>query len=160
MYTENLNGQMLVRYADGRVGSGRDPLDVEALFRELGEGDQLDLPLPEGTRIGHMHLYASGLDSSLYFYANLLGFQEGPIFTAFRMGEVGLDEQQPHVVAFNTWKGEGIPPMHLACNTSRSCCPAPASFSAWPSMFRRPARRSSRHRKDGWCATRCRSQSS
>ena len=35
MCTENLNGQMLVRYADGRVGSGRDPLDVEALFREL-----------------------------------------------------------------------------------------------------------------------------
>ncbi|MEZ4517205.1 MAG: hypothetical protein R3C44_10330 [Chloroflexota bacterium] len=26
------------------------------------------------------------------------------------MGEVGLDEQQPHVVAFNTWKGVGIPP--------------------------------------------------
>ncbi len=32
------------------------------------------------------------------------------MFKNFRMGEVGLDEHQPHVIAFNTWKGEGIPP--------------------------------------------------
>ena len=57
-----------------------------------------------------MHLYAAGLDSSMRFYAGVLGFEEGPMFSAFRMGEVGLDAQQPHVVAFNTWKGENIPP--------------------------------------------------
>jgi catechol 2,3-dioxygenase len=104
------NGQMVVRYADGRTGSGRDPLDIEALFAELDEGEPLDLPLPEGTRIGHMHLYASGLDSSMNFYGHILGFQAGMVIEGFRMGEVGLDEQQNHVVAFNTWKGEGIPP--------------------------------------------------
>jgi len=107
---ESVNGQIVVRYADGRVGSGRDPLDLDALFRELDESDRLDLPLPEGTQLGHMHLYASSLEASLNFYANILGFQAGPMFSAFRMGEVGLDERQPHVVAFNTWKGEGIPP--------------------------------------------------
>lgn len=107
---ELVNGQMVVRYADGRIGSGRDPLDVEALFRELSDQDRLDLPLPEGTRIGHMHLYASSLDASMNFYARILGFQEGPLIESFRMGEVGLDEQQPHVIAFNTWKGTGIPP--------------------------------------------------
>ena len=32
------------------------------------------------------------------------------MIASFRMGEVGLDAQQPHVIAFNTWKGEGIPP--------------------------------------------------
>ncbi len=104
------NGQFVVRYADGRVGSGRDPLDVEALFRELDDSDRLDLPLPEGTRIGHVHLYASGLNSSMAFYARVLGFQEGPMAAGWRMGEVGLDDQQPHVIAFNTWKGNGIPP--------------------------------------------------
>jgi catechol 2,3-dioxygenase len=107
---EIANGQMIVRYADGRIGDGRDPLDLEALFSELDESDRLDEPLPEGTRIGHMHLYASGLESSMQFYNGLLGFEAGPIITGFRMGEVGLDEQQPHVVAFNTWKGEGVPP--------------------------------------------------
>lgn len=107
---EIVNGQMQVRYADGRIGTGRDPLDVDALFQELDENDRLDVPLPEGTRIGHMHLYASGLDTSMHFYHSILGFEQGPVIESFRMGEVGLDEQQPHVIAFNTWKGEGIPP--------------------------------------------------
>ena len=107
---ETVNGQMIVRYADGRIGSGRDPLDVEALFRELADDERLDLPLPEGTRIGHMHLYGSSLEQSMHFYANILGFQVGPLITSFRMGEVGLDDQQPHVIAFNTWKGTNLPP--------------------------------------------------
>lgn len=105
-----VNGQLAVRYADGRIGSGRDPLDVEALFAELAEDDPIDLPLPEGTRLGHMHLYASGLDTSMNFYANILGFHAGPVITSFRMGEVAMDDLQPHVVAFNTWKGPGLPP--------------------------------------------------
>lgn len=105
-----VNGEMVVRYADGRIGTGRDPLDLEALFSELAEDERLDVPLPEGTRLGHMHLYVSSLDTSMNFYSTILGYQEGPLITNFRMGEVGLDEQQPHVVAFNTWKGEGIPP--------------------------------------------------
>lgn len=107
---EVLDGRMVVRYADGRIGDGRDPLDVEALLRELDESDRLDVTLPEGTRIGHIHLYASSLEASMNFYAQVLGFQEGPIIPSFRMGEVGLDDRQPHVIAFNTWKGTNIPP--------------------------------------------------
>lgn len=107
---EIVDGEMVVRYADGRVGTGRDPLDLDALFSELTNEDRLDLPLPDGTRIGHMHLYASSLEKSMHFYAGILGYQEGPLISSFRMGEVGLDEAQNHVVAFNTWKGEGAPP--------------------------------------------------
>lgn len=104
------NGQMIVRYADGRVGSGRDRLDVEALFRELTREDRLDLPLPQGTQIGHIHLYGSSLQPMLHFYRDILGFQEGMLSDEFRMYDTGLDAQQPHVVAWNTWKGSGIPP--------------------------------------------------
>lgn len=107
---EMVNGQLVVRYTDGRIGSGRDSLDVEALFRELDEGERLDRSLPDGTRIGHMHLYVSDLEASMNFYHDVLGFQKGPVVPSFRMGEVGLDDQQPHVIAFNTWKGTGIPP--------------------------------------------------
>lgn len=103
------NGEMIVRYADGRIGSGRDPLDVEDLLLELSEGDRLDTPLPAGTRIGHVHLYASGLEASNRFYGDLLGFAPGLYYAPMRMGDVGLDALQPHVVAFNSWKGEGIP---------------------------------------------------
>ncbi|MCE1253029.1 MAG: VOC family protein [Anaerolineae bacterium] len=105
-----VNGDMVVRYADGRIGTGRDPLDLKTLFSELDENDRLDLPLPRGTRIGHVHLYSTGLEASLNFYANILGFQPGLMLTNFRMGEVGLDELQPHVIAFNTWRGQNIPP--------------------------------------------------
>jgi len=105
-----VDGQLIARYADGRPASGRDPLDVKALLRELDESDHLDLPLPNGARIGHVHLYASSLDDSLDFYARILGFQEGPQIAAMRMGEVGIDDLQPHVVAFNTWKGPNLPP--------------------------------------------------
>lgn len=107
---ELTNGRLLVRYADGRVTDGRDPLDVEALFRELDESDRLDVPLPAGSQLGHVHLYASGLESSLQFYSGVLGFQAGLVIDSFRMGDVGLDEQQPHVVAFNTWRGTNLPP--------------------------------------------------
>ena len=107
---EVINGEMSVRYADGRVGTGRDPLDVAALFQLLGDYDRLDLPLPNGAQIGHIHLYAASLEQSMHFYADILGFEPGMIIESFKMGEVGLDAQQPHVVAFNTWKGEGIPP--------------------------------------------------
>jgi catechol 2,3-dioxygenase len=57
-----------------------------------------------------MHLYVSSLEESMNFYRDVLGFEEGPLIANFRMGEVGLDAQQPHVIAFNTWKGNGIPP--------------------------------------------------
>jgi catechol 2,3-dioxygenase len=106
---ETVDEQMVVRYADGRIGSGRDPLDLDELFSELNEGEQLGGTLPEGTRIGHMHLYVSSLEESMNFYRDVLGFEEGPLIANFRMGEVGLDEQQPHVIAFNTWKGNEIP---------------------------------------------------
>lgn len=105
-----VDGQMQVRYADGRIGTGRDALDLDDLFSELEEGETLDGILPEGTRIGHMHLYVASLESSMHFYHHVLGFAEGPVIASFRMGEVGLEERQPHVIAFNTWKGEGIPP--------------------------------------------------
>lgn len=107
---EIIDGEMAVRYADGRIGSGRDPLDLDALFSELEAGERLDVPLPEGTRLGHMHLYGSDLQAQMQFYSGVLGFEEGPLIANFRMGEVGLDAQQNHVIAFNTWKGEGAPP--------------------------------------------------
>lgn len=107
---EVTDGQIVVRYADGRIGSGRDPLDLEALFGELDDTDPLDTPLPEGTRIGHMHLYATGLQAMMHFYRDVLGFQEGPMSEQIRMGEVGLDAQQNHVIAFNTWLGPNLPP--------------------------------------------------
>lgn len=107
---ETVNGQMIVRYADGRIGSGRDPLDVEALFRELADSQRLDLPLPgrhADRAYAPLRLQPRTVDALLRQYPR---FPVGPLITSFRMGEVGSDDQQPHVIAFNTWKGTNLPP--------------------------------------------------
>ena len=104
------NGQPVAYYADGRIGTGRDPLDLDALFSELSEDEPLDLVLPEGTRLGHVNLYVASNEATINFYANVLGFQKGTYFPTARFGDLGLDERQIHLIAFNTWKGTGIPP--------------------------------------------------
>ena len=104
------NGHGVAYYADGRIGTGRDPLDVDSLFSELDEHEKLDLPLPEGTRLGHVNLYVTSNEATISFYSRILGFQEENYFREGRFGDLGLEKRQPHVIAFNTWKGEGIPP--------------------------------------------------
>jgi catechol 2,3-dioxygenase len=104
------NDNVFVRRFDGKPASGRDPLDLDDLFQELTPDDPLDVPLPKGTTQGHVHLYAANLADSMHFYHEVLGFAKGPASNKFRMGEVGLTEDQNHVIAFNTWKGKGAPP--------------------------------------------------
>ena len=104
------NGQVVAYYADGRIGNGRDPLDVEAILRELRPDDRLDLPMSKGTRIGHVNLFASNLQPMKQFYRDLLGFMDGLNWDPIGSFDVGLDELQPHIIAVNTWKGTGIPP--------------------------------------------------
>jgi len=107
---EVINGQFVFRRFDGKPATGRDPLDLESLFGELSPDDQLDQPLPQGTKLGHVHLYTANLNDEMHFYHDVLGFPMGPVNVSFRMGEVGLSEDQPHVIAFNTWQGEGARP--------------------------------------------------
>ena len=101
------NDQLMVRRTDGRISNGREALDVEALFRELSPEDDLHDSLPEETMMGHVHLYGANLDESMRFYRDVLGFKEGVIVPGFRFADVELD--RPHVIAFNTWQGEGAP---------------------------------------------------
>jgi catechol 2,3-dioxygenase len=104
------DGDISIRRYDGKPATGRDPVDVDALFEELTPNDRLDAPLAEGTRIGHVHLWTKSIPESTRFYRDVLGFREGPVSTRYRIGEVGLAADQPHVIAFNTWHGEGAPP--------------------------------------------------
>jgi catechol 2,3-dioxygenase len=104
------NGGFSARRFDGKPASGRDPVDLDDLFSELTPQDRLNMPLPKGTTQGHVHLYASSITDSMRFYHDVLGFEKGPASTKFGMGEVGLTTKLNHVIAFNTWKGEGAPP--------------------------------------------------
>src|SRR5574338_52536 len=56
------NGEYITRRADGSLSSGREPLDVKALFETLKEDDRLDESIPLETRVGHVHLHVRNID--------------------------------------------------------------------------------------------------
>jgi catechol 2,3-dioxygenase len=103
------DGVFLARRADGTPSDGREPLDVEALFRHLSVEDRLDQPMPPGTTMGHVHLYVANLDATLKSYHDVLGFDNMGMAQSFRMGMVSAGGYHHHI-GFNTWIGEGAPP--------------------------------------------------
>ncbi|HKW92562.1 MAG TPA: VOC family protein, partial [Methylomirabilota bacterium] len=69
-----VNGTFGARDKDGRPRSGRDPIDLEELFSHRREGDRLDAPMPDATKMGHVHLHVADVDDALRFYHDLVGF--------------------------------------------------------------------------------------
>lgn len=106
-------GMLQIRYNDGTLTDGRDPLDLDELFSHIDQNDDIQSPL-EDMEMGHIHLYGSNLDKMVSFYTDILGFGRGIIDPRFRMGDVGLDTVQNHVIAFNSWKQTDIPAPHDA----------------------------------------------
>jgi catechol 2,3-dioxygenase len=104
-----VNGDPVIRRANGAPSDGREPLDVEALFRELIPEDRLDEPMPPNARVGHFHLYVADLDTAMHFYHDLLGFDNMGVARSFRMGMVSAGGYHHHI-GFNTWVGEGASP--------------------------------------------------
>ena len=94
--------------ADGKPHSGREPVDLASMLDELRRGEPLDVPLPAGTRIGHIHVHVADLDAAMRFYSDVLGFQRQMLSRSFHMGDVTVDFP-PHIITWNTWAGEGAP---------------------------------------------------
>jgi catechol 2,3-dioxygenase len=103
------NGEYITRRADGSLSSGREPLDVQALFKHLDENDSLDQPIPPETRVGHVHLHVRDIQEAVDFYHGIIGFDVMGVAKAFRMGFVSAGGYHHHV-GLNTWQGEGAPP--------------------------------------------------
>jgi catechol 2,3-dioxygenase len=98
-----------VQAADGRPHSGREPIDVDGLLAELGPAPVLEPTMPEGVRIGHVHVHVSDLEQAMRFYRDGIGFGGLFIMRDWGMGDVGLD-YMPHTIAFNIWAGRGASP--------------------------------------------------
>ena len=103
------NGQYIARRADGSLSSGREPLDVDALFSHLKEDDKLDAPIPSETRVGHVHLHVRDVDEAIDFYHGIIGFDIMAVAKTFQMGFVSAGGYHHHL-GLNTWQGEGAPP--------------------------------------------------
>jgi len=103
------NGRFETRRADGTLSDGREPLDVEALFSHLKEGDRVEDQVPPETRLGHVHLHVRDVDEAVDFYHGVLGFDVMGSAKSFRAAFVSAGGYHHHI-GLNTWQGEGAPP--------------------------------------------------
>jgi catechol 2,3-dioxygenase len=99
-----VNGTFGAWDKDGRPRSGRDPIDLEAMFSHLAPDDRLDEPMPPGTKMGHVHLHVADVDDALRFYHDLVGFDVMGHMPG--MGFVSAGGYHHHL-GLNTWAGRG-----------------------------------------------------
>ena len=62
------------RWDKATVEMATHPLDLRNLLADVPEGVPLDAPMPEGTRVGHVHLQVGDLAGARRFYVDALGF--------------------------------------------------------------------------------------
>lgn len=97
--------------SDGSYRGVTEALDVEELFTELNPDDDVSVPLPAGTRIGHVHLHVQDIDEGKRFYVELLGLHSLLHMTDMGMSDFGLDTTtMPHSLAINRWNGPRAEP--------------------------------------------------
>jgi catechol 2,3-dioxygenase len=93
------------RYANGQLEMSTLPLDLRSVLGELSGASSIEPLAPSGTRIGHVHLQVSDLDSSEAFYSGVLGFDvtvrgyPGALFVSAG--------GYHHHLGLNTWHSRG-----------------------------------------------------
>lgn len=94
------------QWKDGLVQMGRDPIDWEGL---LGLAGSEPAPLmPEGTKMGHVHLHVSEIGPAKRFYTEVIGLD---VVAAIEDHAVFMSVGgYHHHLAINMWAGVGAPP--------------------------------------------------
>lgn len=101
------NGTFVAHDKDGKPRSGRDPIDIPELFRHLAEDDSIEAPMPESTKMGHVHLHVADVDQALGFYHDLVGFDVmGHVPGVGFISAGGYH----HHLGLNEWAGRGARP--------------------------------------------------
>ena len=92
----------------GKMEMGTEALDIDDLVMELQDGLTPWEGLPDGTRIGHVHLRVRNIPEAEAFYAGVLGFQ---LTQRYGTGASFVSAGgYHHHVGFNTWQSAGAPP--------------------------------------------------
>jgi catechol 2,3-dioxygenase len=90
---------------DDAYSTAPQPLDLDALLAAAGDGHPNSAAAP-GLRVGHVHLHVGDVAAGLAFYRDVVGFDEiVRLPTAAFVSAGGYH----HHLAFNTWRGEGVP---------------------------------------------------
>jgi len=85
---------------------GPRPLDLDGLL-ELVAGTEPTGQADPGLVVGHVHLHVGDIERGLGFYRDVLGFR---VMTRFASAAFVSAGGYHHHLAFNTWRGEGVPP--------------------------------------------------
>ncbi|HEX6800750.1 MAG TPA: VOC family protein [Ktedonobacterales bacterium] len=117
LYLSDLDGNGIEIYRDrpraewtwegGRVRMATDPVDIRGLL-ELAEAEgQPWEGMPQGTRLGHIHLQVGDIAAARRFYHDILGFD----VTAQLPGALFVSAGgYHHHIGLNTWQSRGAPP--------------------------------------------------
>jgi catechol 2,3-dioxygenase len=84
---------------------GPRPLDFDALLATVAGEEPAD-QMREGLRMGHVHLHVADVERGLAFYRDILGFGVWAVLPSAAFVAAG---DYHHHLAFNTWRGTGIP---------------------------------------------------
>jgi catechol 2,3-dioxygenase len=101
------NGTFVAYDKDGKPRSGRDPIDIPELFSHLTDDDSIEAPMPDSTKMGHVHLHVADVDQALGFYHDLVGFDVmGHVPGVGFISAGGYH----HHLGLNEWAGRGARP--------------------------------------------------
>jgi catechol 2,3-dioxygenase len=86
---------------------GPAPLDIDDLLATVA-GEDYPEHVGTGLRMGHVHLHVGDIGEGLAFYRDAIGFEQ----QALLMGSAAFVSAggYHHHLAFNTWRGQGVPP--------------------------------------------------
>jgi catechol 2,3-dioxygenase len=93
------------REVNGQVEMSTLPLDLHGILDEISGADAIEPSAPAGTRMGHVHLQVSELDSSEAFYSGVLGFD---VMVRGYPGALFVSAGgYHHHIGLNTWHSRG-----------------------------------------------------
>lgn len=84
---------------DGTVRAATAALDVPAVLKALPDHD-LERPLADDTKVGHIHLYVSDVEAAHRFYKDL-GFLQNMYLPQYGMADLGAGGAFGHRIAVN-----------------------------------------------------------
>jgi len=90
------------------IRGGPAPLDLQSLLGTV-EGQAPSARVADGLRVGHVHLHVGDVDAGLAFYRDVLGF--GVWLVLARSAAFVAAGGYHHHLAFNVWRGQGVPPV-------------------------------------------------
>lgn len=102
------DNDFVTRRTDGSLSNGREPLDLNALFKHLTPEDEIYQQVPDSTRIGHVHLYTPNAGKAVDFYHGTLGFDVQGYSSTFQAAFVSAGGYHHHL-GLNAWLGLDAP---------------------------------------------------